>query len=90
MLIYVRSKREGGKRDLILPLYFPTILLANHLLVVLAWLVFRKRAKAGERFLTLGQALRLLHVLWWCKLRHPLMPLAEVKAADGTRVRIRF
>ena len=90
MLIYVRNKREEGKHDLVIPLWFPTILIANHISVTLAWVLLRARTKDKRRFLTLGAAYRILHALWRCKLRFPRMPLAVVDSADGTHIRFRF
>lgn len=91
MLLYVRSKREEGKRDIVIPLWFPTVLLVNHLTVTVAWAFFRDKMKAeGVPPPTLGTAYRILHALWRCKLRFPCMPLVEVRAADGTRVRFRI
>ncbi len=90
MLIYVRTRREEGKRARVIPLWCPTVLLVNHLTVAVAWLALQGKARRAGMKLTLVRCYRLLHAVWRHKLRHPRMPLVSVDTTDGTRVRVRI
>ena len=90
MLVYVRTPREEKEGNVHIPIWFPTILLLNHLAVTVAWVVMRNTKKCKKYAPSLGGMLALLHAIWRFKLRHPLMCMVSVDSADGTRVRIRI
>ena len=90
MLVYVRTPREEKEGNIHIPIWFPTVLLLNHLTVPIAWVLMRNTHKGKNVMPTLGQLFALLHAVWRCKLRYPLMPLILVDNADGTRVKIRI
>ena len=90
MLVYVKTQLESSRRAVRIPLWLPTVLLVNHVTVTVAWVVLRKRLRDKGVPLRLGTVYRMLHALWRCKLRFPLMPLVAVDTSDGTRVRFKI
>lgn len=90
MLIYVRTPKEEKEGNIHIPLWFPTILLLNHISVLIVWAIMRSTKKYEGYVPSLGQSYRLLHAVWRHKLRHPLLPFVSVDSADGVRVRIRI
>jgi hypothetical protein len=90
MLIYVRTPKEEKEGNIHIPLWFPTILLLNHISVLIVWAVMRSSKKCNGFAPSLGQSYRLLHAVWRHKLRHPFLPFVSVDSADGVRVRIRI
>ena len=90
MLIYVRTPKEEKEGNIHIPLWFPTILLLNHISVLIVWAVMRSTKKYEGYVPSLGQSYRLLHAVWRHKLRHPFLSFVSVDSADGVRVRIRI
>ena len=90
MLVYVQTPKEQGEGKSIIPIWFPTILLFNHLTVVIAWVVMRTAMKDKDAIPSLRRLFGLLHAVWRCKMCHPLLPLVSLDRADGTRIKIQM